>query len=147
MTVNAVDSSGICSITSTLEIFDGPTDSWVEYTGAGQSLVDYPWIKSSTFVAANRIVTVDTVDSVAFVSPITYNLRWRAYDARADSSVYDAFDITIQYTCVADTVGLTNGGAGMSSFTYTIGDVSGTTNVKAATTTHGSGCPLTMVCE
>ena len=149
MEVDSVDSSAICSITSTLEIFDDSTDSWVEYTGAGASVTNYPWIKDGTFVAANRIVTVDTVDSTTYAEPITYNLRWRAYDARADKSWYDEFDIKIQYTCLADTVALANSGAGMSNWIYTIGDTSGTTNHRAASTstTHDETCPLTMACE
>ena len=84
MTVATVDSSAICSITSTLEIFDDATDSWVEYTGAGSSVTNYPWIKDAGFDPSSRDMTVDTVDSTTYESPITYNLRWRAYDARAD---------------------------------------------------------------
>lgn len=99
-TVDSVDSSGICSFTSTLEIHDDATDSWEQYDETNPALVaKYPWIKDSTFVAANRIMTVSTVDSVTYQSPITHNLRWRAFDARAGTSSYDEFDITIQYGC------------------------------------------------
>ena len=97
-------------------------------------------------MASNRIVTVDTVDNVTYQSPVTYNLRWKSTDARSGLTVYDAFDITIQYGCTADTVALTNSGTGLDSFTYTIGDLTGATD-SLHTTTHASGCPLTMECE
>ena len=85
---------------------------------------------------------------------MTYNLRWKAEDSDSttdEAVVYDYFDVTIQYGCTADTVVLTNSGAGRSTeFAYTIGDTSGTSNNFAKTTTHGhstSDCPIQMDCE
>lgn len=146
------DSSGYCSFVSSLEIWTEATDSWNTYTVGATAT--WPWIKENAgtgaFSTSNsaRMVSVDTLDSTTYVSPVTYKLRWKAVDTTSthvNGLVYDDFDITIQYGCTQDTVALTNGGAGRSEWLYTLGATSG--NNFAKTTTHSSGCPFTMVCE
>ena len=98
------------------------------------------------------VTTTSSGDATTYEEPVTYNLRWKAEDSTSEMDeaiVYDYFDVKIQYGCVADTVTLTNSGAGRDSqFEYQIGATTG--NNFAATTTHGyasSDCPITMDCE
>ena len=154
LTENDEDSSGYCTFTSTLEIWDEGTDAWATYTTADTAT--WPWIKTSDFSTSNsaRVVSVDTALKDTYVRPVTYNLRWKATDpesTKEKGTVYDYFDIKIQYGCTLDTVELINSGKGRATeFTYTIGDTSGTTNNFAKTTTHGhavTDCPITMECQ
>ena len=114
--VDGSDSSAYCSFTSTLEVWDEDTDDWLTYTTAATAT--YPWIQTSDFDADNRVMSVTTTssgDATTYEEPITYNLRWKAEDSTSEMDeaiVYDYFDVKIQYGCVADTVTLTNSGAG-----------------------------------
>ena len=148
------DSAAFCTVTSTLELYYDSTDSWVTYDGSAPSTTYFPFISAVDTTNTARVVTIDTIDDTAYLRPVTYRARWKAEDAdsiQPEGVVYDEFDITIQYGCTEDTVTLTNSGNGRDTpFVYSIGDISGTSNVLAKTTTHGhanTDCPISMDCQ
>jgi hypothetical protein len=103
-------------------------------------------------------VAVDTVDITAweattpgsgFKEPRTFNLRWKAYDARSKvegGTVYDNFDITIQYICAVENLNTAGnlGTGGLGPLQYTL---KSTMSALTTSLTHTSGCALTMVCQ
>ena len=108
--------SGSCVLTEALEIFDATSNDWEMYNGIDPSKSDWPFVDFASFdnTFGVRGLSINTNDRDSYNEPTTFNFRWKISDALSTQSggtIYQTFDVTINYICYNDVMVLNTAAA------------------------------------
>ena len=127
-----------CTLTRTVEFFDDATNTWEEYSVAAAAWATNQQADASFDIQTDAFATYDTSTG----PPTTVKARYKSVDTQSLSTVYDPFDITIQYECDTGTISLTSD---IATNTYIIGAASMT--IAPAYSSSITGCQVDYVLE
>jgi len=127
-----------CTLTRTVEFFDEATNTWEEYSVAAVAWATNQQADASFDIQTDAFTTYDPSTGPA----TTVQARYKTVDPISSSTVYDPFEITIQYECDTGTISLTSD---LSTQVYAIGAAS--TTIAPVYSSSITGCQVDYVLE